>query len=129
VVRYISRARADAFPDKFEGAKGSIALEGKYDEYYLEFMRRATRTAPGVKPEGWTDEKIETSARQGLDSLRKAGEWARKTAFINCWYQAEYKSEAPLAPSWFEDLVRDVTSKYHYSFPVKRSVLEDTPFY
>jgi hypothetical protein len=87
-------SRADSFPDKFEGAKGAAILEKKYNEFYLNFLRKICSTVPGAKPEDLTTETIEESARKALDSLRKAGEWSRKTTFINCWHEAQHESEA-----------------------------------
>jgi hypothetical protein len=222
--------RGDTFPDKFEGAMGSIRLERRYDDYYREYLRRAYLSAPGSK-EDYTPKRLEQSVNKSLLSLRKAGEWQRRTTFINCWYQADHESEAmwslyagwrrdeidspgsivivttfgklgralssvsnmyvgkvkyvdrtttlsglneafwyksksfeherevravlhrhgvedsgvliavdlagvirevrlsPFCPVWFEELVKDVSEKYGHSFDIRRSSLEDTPFY
>jgi hypothetical protein len=87
-------ARGDSFPDKFEGAMGSVRLEQKYDAFYREYLRKAYLTAPGSAQADSTPEKLEESIHHSLSSLRKAGEWQRTTTFINCWYQSEHESEA-----------------------------------
>ena len=38
--------------------------------------------------------QIEESAQGGLRSLRSAGEWQRRTLFVNCWHEAPHESEA-----------------------------------
>ena len=87
-------ARADSLGDKFEGAKGASTLENKYDAFYLNWLREASRTIPNARPEDLTPEKIEKHAQQGLQSLKDAGQRARKTTFLNCWHEAEHESEA-----------------------------------
>ena len=39
---------AESFDDPFEGAKGILEKEGKWNDYYLEFFRYAIKTAPGI---------------------------------------------------------------------------------
>src|ERR1700730_2321391 len=36
---------------------------------------------------------------------------------------------SPFCPVWFEELVKDVSEKYGYTFDIRRSSLEDSPFY
>lgn len=87
--------RLDCLGDPFEGAKGSKALEERYDEYYLNFLREASRTLPpGEEPMARDEAQIEAMARGGLRSLRSAGEWQRRTLFVNCWHEAPHESEA-----------------------------------
>jgi hypothetical protein len=223
--------RGDAFPDKFEGAMGSVRLEEKYDDFYKEYLRKLYLRDSGSKSEEYLPERLELSVAKSLESLRKAGEWQRRTTFINCWYEADHESEAmwslyagwrrdeidspgsivivttfgklsralssipsiyvgkvkyvdrtttlsglneafwyksksfeherevravlhrhgvedsgvliavdlagvireirlsPFCPVWFEELMKDVSEKYGYRFDIRRSSLEDTPFY
>ena len=86
--------RLDHLGDPFEGAKGSKVLEEKCDQFYLDFLRHAYRTAPGQNPANLTDENVEEIANKALKSLRDAGDWDRKISFVNCWHEAPHESEA-----------------------------------
>jgi len=35
----------------------------------------------------------------------------------------------PLAPSWFAEIVKDITSRYNFDFPVEQSELRDNPIF
>lgn len=84
--------RADLVGDPFEGAKGSIDLEKKYDDFYRKWLRNAILSAPGNRPQ--SEEELSESIEHSLKSLRDAGEHIRKTTFLNCWHASESESDA-----------------------------------
>ena len=86
--------RADFFQDTFEGAKGLKKKEGKWDAYYLNFLRKAIRSAPKGQDLNSSDEEVEKQAKRLLKDLKRNGENIKKRTFINCWHENEHESEA-----------------------------------
>ena len=87
-------APADAFADPFEGAKGILETEDKWNDYYLDFFRYAIKTAPGISKEESSGEKLEITAKRLLGEMAQNGLHARKTTCISCWHCNEFESEA-----------------------------------
>jgi hypothetical protein len=85
---------AACFDDVFEGAKGLAERKHKWDSHYLDFFRRAIRSAP--RPEGAeiTEEAIETNAQKLLHDIEMGGNRDRDRTFISCWHESRYESEA-----------------------------------
>lgn len=87
-------ASADSFEDPFEGAKGTLERESKWNNYYLEFFRYAVKTAPGISTEKCSAEKLEKTSQRLLNELEQSGLNARKSACISCWHCNDFESEA-----------------------------------
>lgn len=87
-------ACAESFEDIFEGAKGITERKPKWDSFYLDFLRQAIQTAPGIRPEELTDDYVRTNSKRLLSELEFSGKIDRKRTFISCWYCNQYESEA-----------------------------------
>ena len=87
-------AAAESFEDIYEGAKGVFEQKEKWDRYYLDFFRKAIKTAPCMKPEDLNDKYIEENATRLLSELNACGNTERKHTFISCWHCNEHESEA-----------------------------------
>lgn len=85
---------AESFDDPFEGAKGVLEKEGKWNDYYLEFFRYAIKTAPGISEEDSSGEKLEMTAQKLLNELAQGGLNERKNICISCWHCNDFESEA-----------------------------------
>ena len=85
---------AESFDDPFEGAKGVLEKERKWNDYYLEFFRYAIKTAPGISKEDSSGEKLEKTAQKLLNELTESGLHDRKNTCISCWHCNEFESEA-----------------------------------
>jgi hypothetical protein len=86
---------AVCFDDVFEGAKGLAERKHKWDSHYLDFFRKAIRSAPRNEGEfSQTDEAIEANAQRLLRDIEDVGVRDRKTTFISCWHESTYESEA-----------------------------------
>lgn len=85
---------AESFDDPFEGAKGILEKEGKWNDYYLEFFRYAIKTAPGISEEDSSGEKLEMTAQKLLNELAQGGVNDRKNICISCWHCNDFESEA-----------------------------------
>lgn len=85
---------AESFDDPFEGAKGTIDREAKWNSFYLEFFRYAIKTAPGISKEEASGEKLEKTAQRLLNDLSQSGLYDRKNTCISCWHCNDYESEA-----------------------------------
>ena len=87
-------ASADSFEDPFEGAKGTLDRESKWNDYYLDFFRYAVKTAPGISTEKCSTEKIEKTSKRLLSELEQNGLSTRRSACISCWHCNDFESEA-----------------------------------
>lgn len=87
-------APAASFDDPFEGAKGTLERETKWNDYYLEFFRYAIKTAPGISKEQSSGDKLEETAQRLLHELAQSGINDRKNTCISCWHCNEFESEA-----------------------------------
>lgn len=85
---------ADSFEDPFEGAKGILEREEKWNEFYLDFFRYAIKTAPGISSEDSSGEKLEKTAQRLLRELAQGGVRDRKNTCISCWHCNEFEPEA-----------------------------------
>ncbi len=85
---------AKNFSDPFEGAIGLADRQGKWDDHYLEFFKKAVATPPPgyPKPELPT-EKLEGEAQRLLKSIKGTSSHARN-ALISCWHENDDESEA-----------------------------------
>lgn len=89
---YFSAAKC--FSDLFEGAKGIAERKGKWDNFYLDFLKSALLTVPEANPARFTEEQLESEAHQLLDDLHSGGEASREHTFISCWHMNTFESEA-----------------------------------
>lgn len=87
-------APADSFDDPFEGAKGIVSRKGEWDDFYIDFFRKAIATVPEVDAKNLTKDEIEVNAKRLLSELNMSGEYDRKHTFISCWHENEFESEA-----------------------------------
>jgi len=86
---------AACFDDTFEGAKGLAERKQKWDDFYLNFFRRAVRGAPRSQSAAEvTEEEIEKDAQRLIREMEAAGNADRKQTFISCWHESKYESEA-----------------------------------
>jgi len=85
---------AACFDDVFEGAKGLAEHKHKWDAHYLDFFRRAVRSAPRLAGVEITEDAIETNAQKLLRDIEKSGNRDRERTFISCWHESKYESEA-----------------------------------
>lgn len=87
-------APANSFDDPYEGAKGILEKEEKWNNFYLDFFRHAIKTAPGISEEDSSGEKLEATAKRLLDELAQSGVNNRKNTCISCWHCNDFESEA-----------------------------------
>jgi len=87
-------ASANSFEDLFEGAKGTIERKEQWNTFYLDFFRKAIKTAPGASPKMLEPEQIKKDAQRLLSEMSTLGESEREHVFISCWHRNEYESEA-----------------------------------
>ena len=87
-------APADSFDDPFEGAKGIVSRKGEWDDFYIDFFRKAIAIVPEVDAKDLTKDEIEVNAKRLLSELNMSGEYDRKHTFISCWHENEFESEA-----------------------------------
>lgn len=87
-------ARADSFADPFEGAKGILENEDKWNGFYNGFCYGAITSAieQGISPQQ-KETEIQKQA-EGLFQQLKSLSDKRKSAFINCWHENQSESEA-----------------------------------
>lgn len=85
---------AECFPDNFEGAKGSLDRKSKWDDFYLNFFKKAVSTAPGQSPQFNDESYITQEAQRLLAELHYMGAQSRKNTYISCWHMSDYESEA-----------------------------------
>ena len=85
---------AARFDDEFEGAKGLAERKHKWDAHYLDFFRRAIRSAPKAEGAEITEETIEANAQKLLRDIETGGNQDRERTFISCWHESQYESEA-----------------------------------
>lgn len=85
---------AACFDDEFEGAKGLAERKHKWDAHYLDFFRRAIRSAPRAEGAEITEEAIEANAQELLRDIETGGNLDRERTFISCWHENQYESEA-----------------------------------
>jgi hypothetical protein len=87
-------SRSDLFDDKFEGAKGLVKNIEKWNEHYISFFKEAIKNPPkGYTCDKTTDE-VNQEANDLLEQMKSGGINQRKRAFINCWHENEFESEA-----------------------------------
>jgi hypothetical protein len=82
---------AACFDDVFEGAKGLVEHKHKWDSHYLDFFRRAIRSAPRREGAVITEEEVEANAQRLIEV---SGNRDRERTFISCWHESQYESEA-----------------------------------
>ena len=87
-------AAASTFDDIFEGAKGIMDNKDEWDDFYLDFFKKAIITAPGQDISKLTDEKIRQDSERLLNEINKSGEISRNSTYISCWHLNNYESEA-----------------------------------
>lgn len=87
-------ASASTFEDIFEGAKGILDKKSDWDEFYLDFFKKAILTAPGQDISKLTMEKIKTDSERLLNELNAIGKSARNNTYISCWHMNDCESEA-----------------------------------
>lgn len=85
---------AACFDDVFEGAKGLAEHKHKWDAHYLDFFRRAIRSAPRAESAAITEEAVEANAQKLLRDIETGGNRDRERTFISCWHESKYESEA-----------------------------------
>jgi len=85
---------ASYFDDPFEGAKGLFERKQDWDDFYLNFFRKAIVSIPGQKTSNMAEEKIESDSRYLLKQMEDVGLKSRNNTYISCWYGNEYESEA-----------------------------------
>lgn len=85
---------ASSFDDPFEGAKGVIERKEKWNNFYMDFFKKAIVSAPGQNLSDLTAEKIEGDAKRLLSDMEASGVNSRDNTYISCWYGNEYESEA-----------------------------------
>ncbi len=86
---------AACFDDVFEGAKGLAEHKHKWDAHYLDFFRKAIRSAPRNEGDPFPTEKsIEENAQRLLRDIEAGGTKDRERTFISCWHESRYESEA-----------------------------------
>jgi len=87
-------AAATSFSDPFEGAKGIAERKDKWDNFYLDFFKKALLTVPGENPSRFTNEELETESQRLLEELHSGGTTSRESTFISCWHMSKFESEA-----------------------------------
>ena len=88
-------ARIDKFEDPFEGAKGIIENEPKWDEFYKDFLQKTITHPPkGIDWPYKTQEQIEACCASLLNDLKVSGEISRLHTYVNCWHKNDFESEA-----------------------------------
>lgn len=86
--------RAEHLEDSFEGAYGLMRKESEWDNYYLDFFRKAVITPPlGVSMPSLSKEKVEEEARRLLKSIKSSSKEVRNS-LVSCWHRSEIESEA-----------------------------------
>lgn len=85
---------ATCFDDPFEGAKGIVAMKQKWNDFYLDFLRQAILTVPGMDLSKLTSKKLESEAQRLLEEINSTGDKARESTFISCWHLNDFESEA-----------------------------------
>jgi hypothetical protein len=85
---------AACFDDVFEGAKGLAERKQKWDAHYLDFFRRAIRSAPRGERLEPSAEDIEANAQRLLRDIEVGGQRDRERTFISCWHESAHESEA-----------------------------------
>lgn len=84
--------RADKLEDPFEGAAGLARREADWDQFYLDFFRKAITTPPpGQK--ALSVENVEAEAKRLLHELKLSYSRAR-SLLVNCWHANNVESEA-----------------------------------
>ncbi len=87
-------ASACSFDDPYEGAKGVIERKEKWDNFYLEFFRKAIMTAPGADSKLMKETEIEAQAQRLLAEMGMHGNLERQYTYISCWHCNSCESEA-----------------------------------
>ena len=87
-------AAANTFEDIYEGAKGIKGKKEEWNNFYLDFFKKAILTAPGMENRHMTDEQLITEAKKLLNQIDDLSENDRKTTYISCWHLNKYESEA-----------------------------------
>jgi len=65
---------AACFDDVFEGAKGLVEHKHRWDAHYLDFFRKAIRSAPRSEDDAFpTEEAIEENAQRLLSEIEAGG--------------------------------------------------------
>ncbi|WP_228840641.1 hypothetical protein [Candidatus Protochlamydia phocaeensis] len=105
-------ASAETFDDLFEGAKGVKKNKDKWDEFHLEFFRKAIENPPEGYLNELSKEEVEQNSQRLLKGLERAGLSSKKFTFVNCWHENEFESEAMwrLYSNYFENAVAIKTS-------------------
>lgn len=85
---------ASCFDDSFEGAKGLAEHKHKWDAHYLDFFRKAIRSAPRGNSAAPSEEAIEENAQRLLRDIEAGGILDRDRTFISCWHESKHESEA-----------------------------------
>ena len=85
---------AKCFTDPFEGAKGIIERQEKWDNFYSDFLRHALLTVPGADPNRFSEEELQRETERLLGDLHLSGKASRELTFISCWHMNDYESEA-----------------------------------
>lgn len=87
-------SRADQFDDPFEGATGLERQKTHWENYYLDYFRRAVMTLPpGFEAKPQPAEKIEEAAQRLLSELKTVSLESRNL-LLSCWHGAGDESEA-----------------------------------
>ena len=85
---------AASLDDVFEGAKGLAENKHKWDAHYLNFFRRAIRSAPRKEGVVFDEETIEANAQKLLREIEAGGTRDRERTFLSCWHESLHESEA-----------------------------------
>lgn len=101
-------SRADKFNDPFEGAKGLIENEGKWDSSYKNFFKFAIGLSSQL-----TESQMEAHCNAMLDGFKMMCKVERLHTFINCWHKNDCESEA-MWKLYCSDLTQGLAIKTTY---------------
>lgn len=87
-------SRIETLEDRFEGAVGLASRQTVWDNFYLNFFRKAITTPPpGYPLPEFSEAHVQSEAERLLLDFKTLSEKVRRN-FVNCWHANDIESEA-----------------------------------